>query len=51
MIKRALKVAGVFGLLTVCLALDNPPPIRRKARAGSTVRASCPRASRTWRNA
>jgi hypothetical protein len=26
MIKRALKVAGVFGLLAVCLALDNPPP-------------------------
>jgi hypothetical protein len=26
MIKRSLKLAGVFGLLAVCLALDNPPP-------------------------
>jgi hypothetical protein len=26
MIKRSLKVAGVFGALALCLALDNPPP-------------------------
>ena len=25
MIKRSLKVAGVFAVLAVCLALDNPP--------------------------
>jgi hypothetical protein len=25
MIKRSLKVAGVFGLLVACLAMDNQP--------------------------